>query len=250
MNVDVEKIKETRNNIRQVIWDKLTKAGVARFPLPVHGRIPNFVGAEKAAYKLTRSKEFINAYVVKVCPDSPQRPVRLEVLREGKILIMPTPRIREGFLLLDARKVPASAYNHASTIRGAFRYGVKVKPWDLPEVDLIVTGSVAVDFRGTRLGKGEGYSELEYAILREFNKVSDNTPIFTTVHDLQVLNDIIPRLPWDVTIDVIFTPSRMIKCLGPKQRTKGILWNYVSEEKIKEIPLLKEIAKRKGVRIA
>ncbi len=250
MSMDVRKVKEVRNRIRQAVWGKLMETGVARSPLPVYGRIPNFAGAEKAAYRLTRSREFIYARVVKVCPDSPQRTVRLEVLKQGKILIMPTPRIREGFLLLDPRRVPASAYGYASTIRGAFRYGVKVKPWDLPDVDLIVMGSVAVDLRGTRLGKGEGYSELEYAILREFNKVGEDTPIFTTVHDLQVLSDIIPRLPWDVTVDVIFTPSRTIKCSGPKQRTRGILWDYLSEDNVKEIPLLKEVAERKGVRIA
>ncbi len=250
MSMDVRKVKEIRNRIRRVIWGKLMETGVARFPLPVYGRIPNFAGAEKAACRLARSEEFINARVVKVCPDSPQRAVRLEALKQGKILIMPTPRIREGFLLLDPRRVPASAYSYASTIRGAFRYGAKVKPWNLPKIDLIVTGSVAVDLRGTRLGKGEGFSELEYAILREFNKVSDDTPIFTTVHDLQVLSDVIPRLPWDVTVDVIFTPSRTIKCSGPKQRTRGILWDYLSEGKVREIPLLKEIARRKGVRVA
>lgn len=250
MSADVRKVKEARDRIRQAIWDELMKTGVARFPLPVYGRIPNFAGAEKAAYRLTQSREFVSARVIKVCPDSPQRTVRLEALRQGKILIMPTPRIREGFLLLDPRRVPASAYSYASTIKGAFRYGVKVKPWELPDVDLIVTGSVAVNLTGTRLGKGEGYSELEYAILREFNKVNDNTPIFTTVHDLQVLSDPIPRLPWDVTVDIIFTPSRAIKCSGPKQRTKGILWSYLSENKIREIPLLRKIAERKGVKIA
>ncbi len=250
MSVDVREVKEVRNRIRQTVWSRLMETGVARFPLPVYGRIPNFAGAGKAAYRLIHSKEFISARVIKVCPDSPQRAVRLEALKQGKILIMPTPRIREGFLLLDPRRVPASAYSYASTIRGAFTYGVKVKPWDLPEVDLIVTGSVAVDLRGTRLGKGEGYSELEYAILREFSKVSDDTPIFTTVHDLQVLSEAIPRLPWDVTVDVIFTPSRTIKCAGPRQRPRGILWEYLSEDKVREIPLLKEIAERKGVRIA
>jgi len=250
LNAGLREVKEIRNRIRMAVWSKLMKEGVARFPLPVYGRIPNFVGAEKAARKLICSREFTNAQVIKVCPDSPQRTVRQEVLKHGKILVMPTPRVREGFLLLDPRKIPASSYVRASTIRGAFRYGVKVKPWDMPEVNLIITGSVAVDLRGTRLGKGEGYSELEYAILREFNKVRANTPIFTTVHDLQVLNDAIPRLPWDVTIDVIFTPTRTIKCLGPKQRPAGILWDYLSRRKIEEIPLLKEIAERKGVKLA
>ena len=34
---------------RQWVWDRLSAEGVARFPFPPHGRIPNFAGAEVAA---------------------------------------------------------------------------------------------------------------------------------------------------------------------------------------------------------
>ena len=34
---------------RQWVWDRLVAEGVARFPFPPHGRIPNFAGAELAA---------------------------------------------------------------------------------------------------------------------------------------------------------------------------------------------------------
>jgi 5-formyltetrahydrofolate cyclo-ligase len=34
---------------RQWVWDRLHAEGVARFPFPPHGRIPNFAGAEVAA---------------------------------------------------------------------------------------------------------------------------------------------------------------------------------------------------------
>ena len=34
---------------RQWVWDRLSNEGVARFPFPPHGRIPNFAGAEVAA---------------------------------------------------------------------------------------------------------------------------------------------------------------------------------------------------------
>jgi len=38
---------------------------------------------------------------------------------------------------------------------------------DMPGLDAIVCGSVAVTRDGRRCGKGEGYSDLEFAILRE-----------------------------------------------------------------------------------
>src|ERR1700719_3732042 len=37
---------------RQWVWDRLVAKGVARFPFPPHGRIPNFAGAEVAAARL------------------------------------------------------------------------------------------------------------------------------------------------------------------------------------------------------
>src|ERR1700737_3314952 len=44
---------------RQWVWDRLSAEGVARFPFPPHGRIPNFAGAEVAAARLLniRSEE-------------------------------------------------------------------------------------------------------------------------------------------------------------------------------------------------
>jgi 5-formyltetrahydrofolate cyclo-ligase len=35
--------------IRKPVWDKMEKENIAAFPRPVHHRIPNFVGADKAA---------------------------------------------------------------------------------------------------------------------------------------------------------------------------------------------------------
>ena len=36
----------------------------------------------------------------------------------------------------------------------------------IPHLDMLVLGSVAVSESGLRIGKGEGYADLEYAILR------------------------------------------------------------------------------------
>jgi 5-formyltetrahydrofolate cyclo-ligase len=238
--------REFRESLRQKIWREMEEKNIARFPRPVYGRIPNFVGAEQAAEKLINTDIFRRAQVVKVNPDSPQKPVREAVLRKGKILIMPTPRISRGFLVLDPKKISPALYSVAATIQGAFRYGAPIHPSEIPEVDLIVAGSVAVSVYGERLGKGEGYSELEYSILKEFNKVSEETPITTTVHDVQVVDFHIPLEPWDFTVDYIFTPTRSIRCVGERKRPPGLLWQYLDKEKIDEIPLLKEMLSRKS----
>ena len=237
--------RSEKRRIREYIWRLLEERGVAAFPRPVYGRIPNFKGAEVAAEKLFSTPEWRRARIVKVNPDAPQRPVRLRALIDGKILVMATPRMREGFLLLDPRLIPPQYYRDASTIRGAFRWGRKLTLDDLEKlkIDLIVTGSVAVDRSGGRLGKGEGYAELEYAVLRELGAVTEDTPVATTVHDLQVVERI-PREEHDLTVDIIATPRRLYRIEPRPPKPPGILWDRLPEEKLREIPLLRELRRR------
>ncbi len=231
-----------KEEIRERIWRLMEERNIARFPRPVYGRIPNFVGAEVAASKLLEIREFRESEVVKVNPDSPQKRVRELVLELGKKLLVPTPRIREGFLLLNPKEIPRNYFKDASTIRGAFRWGRKVSLRELPEVDFIVVGSVAVNLKGYRLGKGEGYSEFEYGILVELGRVKPSVPIATTVHDVQVLSEDFPVDPWDYTVDYIVTPTRIIR-VDPthRRRPAGILWEYISDKVLEEIPVLKEL---------
>ncbi len=242
--------KEVKASIRQRIWKLLEEQNIARFPRPVYGRIPNFAGAREAAMNLAKTHIWKEARIVKVNPDSPQKWVRLMALRQGKLLVMATPRIREGFIILDSSKIPSFLYEKAATIRGAFQLGQKIGLDELRElggIDLIVTGSVAVDRQGHRIGKGEGYAELEYAILRELGLVGDDTPIATTVHDVQIVERI-PREPYDLVVDYIATPTRIIETLSGEKKPPGILWDMLPCEKMRKIPILMELARRKGVK--
>jgi len=220
----------------------MEERGIARFPRPVYGRIPNFVGSEIAAQKLAGQKEFKQAKVVKVNPDSPQKMVRYLTLVSGKILIMPTPRLKHGFLLLNPNEIPKSAYKEASSIHGAFKYGKICEIDSILEVDLIVAGSVAVSKQGVRVGKGGGYSEIEYGVLREIGAVGEETPIFTTVHDIQIV-DFVPKEAYDLTVDAIITPTRIIRVERVNERPKSIIWNKISMERIRDIPILAHLRK-------
>ncbi|MEM4713656.1 MAG: 5-formyltetrahydrofolate cyclo-ligase, partial [Candidatus Bathyarchaeia archaeon] len=82
----------------------MEKSRVAAFPVPCWGRIPNFIGADVAADKLRQLEEWKRARVVFVNPDSPQRKVRENALMDGKILIMASPRLERGFILIDPAK--------------------------------------------------------------------------------------------------------------------------------------------------
>jgi 5-formyltetrahydrofolate cyclo-ligase len=232
---------ERKRAAREWVWAELERARAARFPRPVRGRIPNFVGAEAAARALVDRPEFQRAAVVKVNPDAPQRFLRAEVLRQGKLLLAPTPRLRQGFLVLDPSAIPEGAHGRAAAIGGLFAYGVPTELRRAPRPDLLVVGSVAVSPSGARTGKGEGYGEIEYALLRQFGRIGPETPVVTTVHDLQVIEEL-PLEPFDVSVDLIVTPSRVIEVRQSRPRPAGILWELLSPEKRDEIPLLRELA--------
>ncbi|MFB6137103.1 MAG: 5-formyltetrahydrofolate cyclo-ligase [Halobacteriaceae archaeon] len=198
--------------LRESVWDALEREGVARFPYPPHGRIPNVAGADTAAERLAATDAWVAADVLKVNPDAPQLPVRRAALRAGKTLYVPVPRLSEAecFYRLDPDAV--ADVDAATTVSGVADAGVAVPPGDVEPVDLIVSGSVAVRAAdGTRVGKGEGYSDLEFALLREYDRVDDETVTATTVHERQVVEEPVAAGAHDVPMDLVVTPERTIR---------------------------------------
>jgi 5-formyltetrahydrofolate cyclo-ligase len=193
-----------KQQLREKIWSEMERSGIAVFPLPCRGRIPNFVGAEIAAEKLRQLEEWRKAKVVFANPDSPQRKVRENALKDGKILIMASPRLKRGFILINPANVKGREH-FASTIKGAFKFGVETR--DFPRPDLIVEGSVAVDVHGHRLGKGHGYGDVEINTLK---RIFGEIPIVTTVHDMQVLESV-PFGEKDEKVSIITTPTKIIR---------------------------------------
>jgi len=182
----------------------MEEKGIARFPKPVFHRIPNFVGAEEASEKLRELPEYKIAKIVFCTPDSTQRPIREMTLKDGKTLVMATPRIKHGFLVITP-ETTAGKEQFASTIKGAFKFGKQTTSF--PKPGLIVTGSVAVDKGGNRLGKGLGYGDREVKMIKEkFGKV----PVATTIHDIQLV-EYVPSTPLDEKVDIIVTPTKIIR---------------------------------------
>ncbi|KPJ55799.1 MAG: hypothetical protein AMJ42_06210 [Deltaproteobacteria bacterium DG_8] len=201
-----------KEQIRKQIWDLMEERNIARFPRPVHGRIPNFIGAEQAALRLKELAEWKKAKVVKANPDSPQRSVRKD---------------------------------QASTIKGAFKYGSLVAPGEMRRVDLIVAGSVCVNQDGARVGKGGGYSDLEYALGKEFGIVNMNTKTLTTVHPIQVVSYQIEMCIHDFPLDFIITSERIIGARNTYPKPRGIYWEELDKEKIQAIPQLGKLRKQR-----
>ena len=227
-----------KQSLRERVWDDLEDSGEARFPFPPHGRIPNYAGAKAAAERLQDTEAWERAATLKANPDAPQLPVRRAALRAGKTVYMAVPRLRdeECFIELDPERL--DDYDAATTVSGAPEHGRQFGPEAVSGVDLVVCGSVAVTEDGARVGKGEGYSDLEYAVLTELGLLDAGTPVATTVHERQVVDDAVPVDPHDVPLDLVVTPDRTVETETPYERPEGVDWDALSDERIAEIPVL------------
>ena len=267
--------------VREAVWDAFEAGDQARFPFPPHDRIPNFAAADAACERLTETAEWADAATLKCNPDAPQLPVRRAALRAGKTVYVAQPRLRDPdpFLRLDPAAIEAdgdATVDDATTVSGISTHGTPVAPEDVSHVDLVVAGSVAVTTDGARIGKGEGYSDLEWGVLRELDAVDseaqraagsrakpdDNaTTVATTVHELSVIDgpasalagegaeddgdppDALPEPDaHDVPLDLIATPERTIRTETPYERPSGIDWDVLDAERLDEIPVLAERA--------
>lgn len=232
---------ETKQQIRETIWKLMEEKNIARFPRPVHGRIPNFQGATKSATNLCGTKAYQSAHSIFANPDSPQKPVREKVLKDGKNLIMATPGIRKGFLQLDPSRIPRQEFRHASTIKGSFKYGTSVHPSEL-QIELFLAGSVAVSLNGGRLGKGKGYTDLEFLMLREFGGF-DRELVCTTVHEVQLVEDL-PMNPSDLPVNLISTPKETLRTHTDITPPAEINWDILPAHRLQKIPLLQELQEK------
>ncbi|XP_069724214.1 methenyltetrahydrofolate synthase domain-containing protein isoform X1 [Phaenicophaeus curvirostris] len=237
----------SKQDVREKVWEYLERSGLAAFPRPVHRRIPNFKGSHQACCSVKELEVFNRAHEIKVDPDKPLEGVRLAALQARKTLLVPTPRLRTG--LFNKIVPPPGATKEilriCATSQGIKEYSVPVGLDGKARVDLVVVGSVAVSEKGWRIGKGEGYADMEYAMMVSMGAVQEDTPVVTIVHDCQVV-DIAEELldDHDLTVDYILTPTRTIKTNCKRPKPQGILWYKVSYEMLEKIPILKSLRYR------
>jgi 5-formyltetrahydrofolate cyclo-ligase len=229
-------IQQAKRQIRDHIWALLERHHAV--DPGVFGHIPAFVGADSAAIRLATLPTWQAARVIKANPDRAQLPTRVQALEAGKTVYMAVPNLATArpFYLLDPARLPTPAAQAASH-QAAATLATTVTIDEMPTLDLVVCGSVAVNADGTRVGKGAGYSDLEFALLTEAGLIDAHTTIVTTVHSLQVVDGPLPETSHDFRVDAVITPETIISCTGGR-RPKGVIWEHLTEDKIAAIPVL------------
>lgn len=194
---------ESKEKIRNMIWHLMEEKKITDFPLPCYGRIPNFVGSSIACKRVKELPEFQTAKCVFCAPDYVLKSLREIVLKEGKILAVALPHMK-GFLQIQERR----NIKEATSIKGFSKYGTFLKT----KVDLFVQGSVAVDKKGNRLGKGKGYGDKEWEWLENHNLIDSKAKVVTVVHDIQILDDFTHLMTKkDKQVNYILTPTQIVK---------------------------------------
>ncbi|MEG9194744.1 MAG: 5-formyltetrahydrofolate cyclo-ligase [Candidatus Methanoglobus sp.] len=189
-----------KEEVRQYVWKKIEP--FCDFPSP-YGRIPNFRDARKACERIRELKEYRAAECVFSAPDSVLLRLREIVLEDGKTLLAVLPRMKD-FVVLKERVKP--------TIE-RLKLGKKADLSELRgKVRIFAQGCVAVDIHGNRIGKGTGFGDMEFQLLKREGVLAEDVLFVVVAHDIQVFGDLSYLAEeHDVKANVILTPTRTIR---------------------------------------
>ncbi len=195
----------------------------------------------RGAEKLRALQPYRDAGTIFASPEKSLQQVRINCLVDGKNLVMPYPSIREGFFFLPARTVPFRDLAAAVSYKGLAKHGQLLKGAAVSElsVDLLLTGSTAVDPSGGRIGDGNGFFDLCCALLQEFNALQQGWSALTFILEEQISREPLPQDPWDIKISGAVTPAAT-HAFNPPLHKPRILWDQLSTDRIRRIdPLWK-----------
>jgi 5-formyltetrahydrofolate cyclo-ligase len=235
-----------KTEVRARVWAELSKVAVpdSRFHFDFGEFIADFAGGDAACARLTGHSYYRAAKLIFIAPDNCIERLRLQALRDGKLVLMTTYSIKRGFWVLDPARIAPADYAYASTLDGMERCGQRValaRIADMPAVDYMVTGTGAINHEGVRFGKGHGFFDAEWGMLYRVGVINTHTPTAAVVHDCQVLQQELHPEIFDTVADFIFTPTRTISVAGPHKPSCGIVWSLLDPKMYETIPPLQEL---------
>ena len=256
---DPQTAQSHKDLIRQRVWPALRKIAIpdSRFHYDFESFIADFEGSFLATNRLMSHPAFVSAQTIFITPDNCLRELRYTALSVGKIVIVTTYAIRRGFVILDPTVINTELQRlQASYLDGMEESISGARPITLAamvhaalRIDLMVTGTGAINLSGVRFGKGHGFFDLEWGMLSCLNVVGPETPCVALVHECQILKEEFRAEEFDTVCDIIVTPTRTIEVEKGKLMPKpscGILWNRLQPNMLEDIPPLQELRDMKS----
>jgi 5-formyltetrahydrofolate cyclo-ligase len=191
----------------------------------------------KAAEHLRRLPAYREAKALFAGPGAELLQIRSNALIDGKELLMPAPGLKEGFYRLRPYAISFKEVAHAVTYKGLERYGERLDRRGLGgmALDLLLTGAVAVDGRGGRLGDGHGFFDLTTAILHDSGAVAGRGLTLAVVAEHQIVDGALPRDPWDAPVDGLVTPAGFREIVDVPSSRPTVHWEAISFKKVRKM---------------
>ena len=235
----------TKRSLRVQTWKKMQENKLGVGYNAIFNRIPGFVDSDKAAALLADTDEFKKAQNVKVNIDRALHAIKLQTLVAGKNLYLPATRDSSAlYLKVD---VPADATDDQKKeilhVQDVQQHRIEILLENKVKLDLVIIGSVVVSRDGYRIGRGNGFTDLDIGLLIEIGSITPDTIIATMVHDVQVVDSLPTNLfqKYDSPVDLIVTPTQVIRVAKRLPRPAGIFWELLSERRLKIVPVLQHI---------
>ncbi len=202
----------------------------------------------KLAQQLRAEPIYRSSDVFFVSPSPLLHQIRINALLDGKKLVMPTPGLKEGFVLYLPYKLSFRDLSYAVTSKGIGKFGERVDEDDYGSlgIDMLLTDAVAVDQDGNRLGDGLGYFDLACAVLEETDALCQGKNILAVGASHQLIPEKIECEAWDVQMDA-FLSEKGLTHFHQDTRKITLFWDQLSDKRIKKIaPLWKLNCRRKS----
>ena len=242
-------LAEGKVDVRKRVWEPLLRVARpdSRHHFDFSSFIADFEGSDRAISRLVHLPSYTESKIIFITPDNCLEALRLQALKDGKIVLVTTYAIRRGFWILDPLHIATVNYGYAAMLDGMERLGqfttlenIQSKGW---QISLMVTGTGAINYRGVRFGKGHGFFDLEWAMLYTLGAINHHTVAVSVVHDCQVLEEELYPEEFDTVCDIVVTPTKVINITGAAKPKCGILWPLLRPGMLDSIPPLQELKK-------
>ncbi|XP_034488985.1 methenyltetrahydrofolate synthase domain-containing protein isoform X2 [Drosophila innubila] len=244
-SLTAQPVEPTKRSLRVQTWKKIQEGKVGIGFNGIFNRIPAFVDADKAAALLTQEEEFKKAQHIKVTIDRALHDFKEQSLLANKSVYLPSTRDSSALCL--KVEVPADATDEQKKeslrVQDIQKFRSEINLDSKLKLDMVVIGSVVVSRDGYRIGRGNGFADLDIGLLIELGAITPETAIVTIVHDVQVVDTLPVNLfqKYDSPVDIIVTPTEVIRVSKRLPRPNGVFWELLSERRLKILPVLQQL---------